>query len=216
MAYIDIIDSTGGDFRYLLQEDETVITIGSAEDCSISLPHITDLQPQHCTISLQQGCYVLTALPGASILAEGAPTDAVMLVPHAVYNLGSAMLMFNDAAPDAADATTPQEMVESVPEPVAEVAPEPVAEVVPEPVEEVAPASEAVEEAPVKKAKKKHKRPSADPLVATAFHTEEDGAIHVILRRLYVIAILALAFLAGLTMRYWMITGDYLIDELLK
>ena len=208
MAYIDIIDSTGGDFRYLLQEDGTVITIGSAEDCSISLPHITDLQPQHCTISLQQGCYVLTALPGASILAEGAPTDAVMLVPHAVYNLGSAMLMFNDAAPDAADATTPQEMVESVPEPVAEVAPEPE--------EEVAAASEAVEEAPVKKAKKKHKRPSADPLVATAFHTEEDGAIHVILRRLYVIAILALAFLAGLTMRYWMITGDYLIDELLK
>ena len=32
----------------------------------------------------------------------------------------------------------------------------------------------------------------------------------------YTIAILAAAFLAGLTMRYWMITGEYLIDELLK
>ena len=47
-------------------------------------------------------------------------------------------------------------------------------------------------------------------------YTEEDSALHIVIRRLYVILILALAFLAGLTMRYWMITGDFLIDELLK
>ena len=103
MAYIDIIDSTGNDFRYQLPEDGSVLLIGSAEDCSISLPHIADLLPQHCTISLQPEGYVITAAaPGAPLLAEGQPTEAAVLVPHAVYNLGSTMLMYNDAAIAAA------------------------------------------------------------------------------------------------------------------
>ena len=193
MAYIDIIDSTGNDFRYQLPEDGSVLLIGSAEDCSISLPHIADLLPQHCTISLLPEGYVITAAaPGAPLLAEGQPTEAAVLVPHAVYNLGSTMLMYNDAAVEAA------------------------------PVEEEAPAAETeeaiVEEPakPEKKKKKKKKKIGRKGLHSVAEFTEEDSPLHIVLRRLYVIAILALAFLAGLTMRYWMITGEYLIDELLK
>ena len=193
MAYIDIIDSTGNDYRYQLPEDGSVLLIGSAEDCSISLPHIADLLPQHCTISLQPEGYVITpAAPEATLLAEGQPTEAAVLVPHAVYNLGSAMLMYNDAAVETA------------------------------PVVEEAPAAEAEEAAdeepaePVKKKKKKKKKIGCQGLHSVAEFTEEDSPLHIVLRRLYVIAILALAFLAGLTMRYWMITGEYLIDELLK
>ena len=193
MAYIDIIDSTGNDFRYQLPEDGSVLLIGSAEDCSISLPHIADLLPQHCTISLQPEGYVITAAaPEAPLLAEGQPTEAAVLVPHAVYNLGSAMLMYNDAAVEAA------------------------------PVVEEAPAAEAEEAAdeepaePEKKKKKQKKKLGRQGLHSVAEFTEEDSPLHIVLRRLYVIAILALAFLAGLTMRYWMITGEYLIDELLK
>ena len=193
MAYIDIIDSTGNDFRYQLPEDGSVLLIGSAEDCSISLPHIADLLPQHCTISLQPEGYVITAAaPGAPLLAEGQPTEAAVLVPHAVYNLGSTMLMYNDAAVEAA--------------PVVEEAPAAVAE-------------EAADEEPAepeKKKKKKKKKIGRKGLHSVAEFTEEDSPLHIVLRRLYVIAILALAFLAGLTMRYWMITGEYLIDELLK
>lgn len=193
MAYIDIIDSTGNDFRYQLPEDGSVLLIGSAEDCSISLPHIADLLPQHCTISLQPEGYVITAAaPGAPLLAEGQPTEAAVLVPHAVYNLGSTMLMYNDAAVEAA--------------PVAEEAP-------------AAETEEAIVEEPAKpekKKKKKKKKIGRKGLHSVAEFTEEDSPLHIVLRRLYVIAILALAFLAGLTMRYWMITGEYLIDELLK
>lgn len=193
MAYIDIIDSTGNDFRYQLPEDGSVLLIGSAEDCSISLPHIADLLPQHCTISLQPEGYVITAAaPGAPLLAEGQPTEAAVLVPHAVYNLGSTMLMYNDAAIAAA--------------PVAEEAP-------------AAETEEAIVEEPAKpekKKKKKKKKIGRKGLHSVAEFTEEDSPLHIVLRRLYVIAILALAFLAGLTMRYWMITGEYLIDELLK
>lgn len=192
MAYIDIIDSTGNNFRYQLPEDGSVLLIGSAEDCSISLPHIADLLPQHCTISLQPEGYVIAAAPEAPLLAEGQPTEAAVLVPHAVYNLGSAMLMYNDAAVEAA--------------PVAEEAPAAVAE-------------EAADEEPTepeKKKKKKKKKIGRKGLHSVAEFTEEDSPLHIVLRRLYVIAILALAFLAGLTMRYWMITGEYLIDELLK
>ena len=193
MAYIDIIDSTGNDFRYQLPEDGSVLLIGSAEDCSISLPHIADLLPQHCTISLQPEGYVITAAaPGAPLLAEGQPTEAAVLVPHAVYNLGSTMLMYNDAAVEAA--------------PVAEEAP-------------AAETEEAIVEEPAKPEKtkkKKKKKIGRKGLHSVAEFTEEDSPLHIVLRRLYVIAILALAFLAGLTMRYWMITGEYLIDELLK
>lgn len=193
MAYIDIIDSTGNDFRYQLPEDGSVLLIGSAEDCSISLPHIADLLPQHCTISLQPEGYVITAAaPGAPLLAEGQPTEAAVLVPHAVYNLGSTMLMYNDAAVEAA--------------PVAEETP-------------AAETEEAIVEEPAKpekKKKKKKKKIGRKGLHSVAEFTEEDSPLHIVLRRLYVIAILALAFLAGLTMRYWMITGEYLIDELLK
>ena len=194
MAYIDIIDSTGNDYRYQLPEDGSVLLIGSAEDCSISLPHIADLLPQHCTISLQPEGYVITAAtPEATLLAEGQPTEAAVLVPHATYSLGSTMLMYNDAAVEAA--------------PVVEEAPAAVAE-------------EAADEEPAepekKKKKKKKKKIGRQGLHSVAEFTEEDSPLHIVLRRLYVIAILALAFLAGLTMRYWMITGEYLIDELLK
>ena len=69
-------------------------------------------------------------------------------------------------------------------------------------------------EAPRRKKKKKVNR--REPLGASLSYTEEDSLLHIIFRRLYVIVILIAAFLAGLTMRYWMITGDFLIDELLK
>lgn len=191
MAYIDIIDSNGSDFRYALPEDGSVILIGSGADCSISLPHIADLQPQHCTISLQQEGYVITAISeGASLMAEGQPTQAAVLVPHAVYNLGSTMVMFNDAAIPAPEEPAPPA------EPIAE--------------------EEQVEEKAPRPKKKKVRTGGSAPLTSTAMYTEEDSALHIVIRRLYVILILALAFLAGLTMRYWMITGDFLIDELLK
>ncbi len=191
MAYIDIIDSNGSDFRYALPEDGSVILIGSGADCSISLPHIADLQPQHCTISLQQEGYVITAISeGASLMAEGQPTQAAVLVPHAVYNLGSTMVMFNDAAIPAPEEPAPPA------EPIAE--------------------EEQVEEKAPRPKKKKVRTGGSAPLTTTAMYTEEDSALHIVIRRLYVILILALAFLAGLTMRYWMITGDFLIDELLK
>ena len=78
---------------------------------------------------------------------------------------------------------------------------------------EEAPAEE--EDAPARKKKKKRKA-GRQGLYSISSYTEEDSPLHIVLRRLYVILILALAFLAGLTMRYWMITGEYLVDELLK
>ncbi|MBR5878494.1 MAG: hypothetical protein IKY91_03000 [Akkermansia sp.] len=191
MAYIDIIDSGGDTFRYPLPEDGSVLLIGSAEDCSISLPHVADLLPQHCTISLQEQGYVLAAATeGAALLAENEPTAAAVLVPGAVYNLGSTILMY-----------AVEEVPAEAPEAPAEEAPaEPAAE----------------EEAPKKKKKKTRKLPGVTPIRDTVFYTEEEGALHIILRRLYVIAILAASFLAGLTLRYWMITGEFLIDDLLS
>lgn len=189
MPAIDIIDSSGNDYRYDLPEDGSVLLIGTGEDCSISLPHIADLLPQHCTITLQEEGYVIAvATQGATLLAESQPTEAAILVPRAVYNIGSAMLMYDDTAAAA----------------------------------ESAPAAEATEEAQAapkkaKKKKKKVKKSGGDTsILAGASYTEEDSVLHIVLRRLYVIIILIAAFVAGLTMRYWMITGDFLLDDFLK
>ncbi len=206
MPAIDIIDASGNDYRYNLPEDGSVLLIGTGDDCSISLPHIADLQPQHCTISLQEEGYVIAiTTEGATLLAESQPVEAAVLVPRAVYHIGSAMLMYDEAEtslemPEAPDTQEAPEMPET------QEAPE-------------AAATDTTEQAeqPRKKKKKKAKQPAGNsPLVSTAIYTEEDSTLHIILRRLYVIAILATAFLAGLTMRYWMITGEFLIDELLK
>lgn len=187
MAYIDIIDSTGNNYRYALPADGSVLLIGSGEDCSISLPHIEGLQPRHCTVSLQAEGYVIAAaVEEASLLAESQPTTAAVLVPHAVYNIGTAVLMYDEA------------------------------ETAPAPAEEMPHEEAPQKEAPVRKKKKKVRHNSAEPLMNTPVFTEEEGVLHIILRRLYVIAIIALSFLAGLTFRYWMTTGEYLIDELLK
>lgn len=178
MPAIDIIDSSGNDYRYNLPEDGSVLLIGTDESCSICLPHIADLMPQHCTISLQQEGYVIAiATQGATLLAEGQPAEASILVPRAVYNIGTAMLMYDDSPTEVA---------------------------------------EQEDATPRKKKKKKKKLTGDTSILAGATYTKEEGAIHIMVRRLYVIAILAAAFLAGLTMRYWMITGDFLIDELLK
>lgn len=207
MAYIDIIDPTGNDFRYLLPEDGSAILIGADATCSIALPEIPDMQPQHCCISLQQEGYVLSAMPGATILAEGTPIDAVMLVPHAVYNVGAAMLMFNDAGLESMEGVLIPQPVQMQAEP----------ESMPE---EVAQEEEAYEETeaekPAKKAKKKKAKSGNASILSTAIYTIEDSPLHVIIRRLYFIAILALSFLAGLTVRCWMNSGKYLIDELFK
>ncbi|MBR5195694.1 MAG: hypothetical protein IKW48_06080 [Akkermansia sp.] len=196
MPAIDIIDSAGNDYRYELPVDGSALLIGTGEDCSISLPHITDLQPQHCTITLQEEGYVISIVsPEASLLAEGQPTDSAILVPRAAYNIGSAMLVYDDGS--TAAATTEEAPAEEAPA--------------------AAPAAE--ESTPKKKkAKKKKKKKAAGhaPVDGVISYTEEDSTLHIILRRLYVIFILAAAFLAGLTLRYWMITGEFLIDELLK
>lgn len=190
MPAIDIIDSAGNDYRYELPVDGSALLIGAGEDCSISLPHITDLQPQHCTITLQEEGYVISALsPEASLLAEGQPTESAILVPRAAYNIGSAMLIYDDGSAPAAEEA---------------------------PAEAEEPAEAAPKKKKAKKKKKKKKTSGYTSMEGTISYTEEDSTLHIILRRLYVIFILAAAFLAGLTLRYWMITGEFLIDELLK
>lgn len=189
MAYIDIIDSNGTNLRYPLPEDDSVLLIGSAEDCSVSLPHLQDMLPQHCTVTLQPEGYVLApAVEGAPLSAAEAPVEgSVLLQPQVAYGIGSTMLLFGEGDPAEAPA---EEYIE---------------------VEEEAPGADATG-AP-RPRKKKVRRPLPRP---TIVRTEEDSTLHIILRRLYVIAMLALAFLAGLTLRYWIKTGGFLPSELLK
>lgn len=191
MPYIDIIEPNGNDLRYPLPEDGSIILIGSAEDCSISLPQIPDIHPQHCTITLQAEGYVLTPEPDATVLVDNTPVESVLLQQHVVYTIGAAALMYSDATLDI----PAEEMLLSEEE---QVEPYPETKDAPKKTRKIA--------RPVKRFAAK----------APATYTEEDSTGLIIARRLYVIAILALAFLAGLTLRYWMITGDYLIDELLK
>ena len=191
MPYIDIINSDGKNLRYPLPEDGSIILIGSAEDCSISLPQVAEIHPHHCRITQQEEGFVLTAEPGATVLFDSTPTESIVLQQHEIYTLGAAILMYSEV---------------------------PLEDPIAPPVEEqpVAAEESAEPSKPAKKKKSQLKRSRGSSFNSPATHTEEDSLTLIITRRLYVIAILALAFLAGLTLRYWMITGDFLIDELLK
>ena len=188
MPYIDIINSDGKNLRYPLPEDGSIILIGSAEDCSISLPQVAEIHPHHCRITQQEEGFVLTAEPGATVLLDSTPTESIVLQQHEVYTLGAAILMYSEAPLEEPIAPLVEEQTVAAEEPTRT----------------------------AKKKKKGLKRSKGSSISSPATYTEEDSLALIITRRLYVIAILALAFLAGLTLRYWMITGDYLIDELLK
>lgn len=96
MAAIVVTDARGNQTRFELPAPgEPSFTIGTAADCSASLPRVIGLAAHHARIDSTPDGYVLTAAPSSrGIMLDGEPQSQVPLQPHTTYGLGNATLEF--------------------------------------------------------------------------------------------------------------------------
>lgn len=236
MATIYLTDSQGSGYEYELPQDGCTLTLGSAEDCSILLPESEGVAPLHGTICLTEEGYVLSdAGSGAGIFANEEPVESVLLVPEAMYRLGNYTLQYAEFAAQTAPAPEEGDYVAAEEAYMGETAvdlgtatpeaipPAPEEEVYTTPSEEEVYAAPAEEPAPPEQPaplppKKKKKKSGSEQLRRSAMadeveitkHFKGENPIVGIFNRVYVVAILAAALLAGMSLRYWLLTGEFL------
>ncbi len=202
MAVIYIIEADNTQHPFRLPEEEgSAVTIGSREDCLIPLPGIEGLSGLHCSIALKEGEYVITdeGSEGGTLEGERA-ISSEPLREGVAYSIGAAQLYFDSESAPAEEALA--EPIE-----VSEYEEAPVAQAAPAAEEAAAPAAAA----PVKKKKKKKKAPSALSQASLAMATQKRKAQAMsAVNYVYVLLVLALAFYGGMTLRHWMVTGEYL------
>ncbi len=193
MAVIYIIEADNTQHQFALPAEEgSALTIGRNEDCLISLPGIEGLSGLHCSIALVGGEYVLTDEGSQNGTLDGErPISSEPLREGVAYGIGSAYLYFYADAPAAEQ------------EPLAE----PIA--VSEYAEE-APVAEEGAPTAVRRVVRK-KKPSVLKQANRAMVAEQKKAQAMsAVNYVYVLLVLALSFYAGMTLRHWMVTGEYL------
>ncbi len=207
MAVIYIIEADNTQHPFRLPEEEgSAVTIGSREDCLIPLPGIEGLSGLHCSIALKEGEYVITdeGSEGGTLEGERA-ISSEPLREGVAYSIGAAQLYFDSESAPAEEAPAEEPLAEPIE--VSEYEEAPVAQAAPAAEEAAAPAAAA----PVKKKKKKKKAPSALSQASLAMATQKRKAQAMsAVNYVYVLLVLALAFYGGMTLRHWMVTGEYL------
>ncbi len=205
VIYITEADNTQHKFR-LPAEEGAVVTIGRNEDCLIPMPGITGLSGLHCSISLVEGVYVITDEGSSNGTMDGSRAISSEALREGVaYGIGSAYLYFESESAQAAPAEgAPVEETLAEPIPVSEYA----GYEAPVTAEE-APAQEAPAAAPAKK--KKKRKPSALNQAALKMASQKRQAQAMsAINYVYVLVVLALAFYGGMSLRHWMVTGEFL------
>ena len=109
MASISITYSETAVAYELPAEVGSVLTIGSAEDCSIILPAETGVSEHHCSITRMKDGYAIADLGSANgTFANGNKVENEYLAAGSSYQLGSAMLTFTpDAVAEEGAETAP-------------------------------------------------------------------------------------------------------------
>ncbi len=209
VIYITEADNTQHKFR-LPAEAGVPVTIGRGEDCLISMPGIMGLSGLHCSISLVEGQYVITDEGSSNGTMDGSRAiSSEPLREGVAYGIGNAFLFFDAETPAAASAEPAPKVAaapapEAVAEPLAE--PIPVSEYAayaeaPEPVQQEAPA-------PVKKKRKAASSLARVQRNMAAMKSKREAMTAV--NYVYVLLVLAFAFYAGMTLRHWQVTGEWL------
>ncbi len=211
MAVIDITEADNTQHKFRLPAEAGVpVTIGRGEDCLISMPGILGLSGLHCSISLVEGQYVITDEGSSNGTMDGARAiSSEPLREGVAYGIGNAFLFFDaetpaaapvDAAPESAPAAVVAPLAEPIP--VSEYAAYAEAPA-PEPVQQEAPAP-----APVKKKRKAASSLARVQRNMAAMKSKREAMTAV--NYVYVLLVLAFAFYAGMTLRHWQVTGDWL------
>lgn len=179
------------------------VLVGTAPHCQLSLPGVEGLGEVHASISCQPQGYVITDLGTPyGTLANGVPIQADYLRPGMEYRMGALTIVL----PAVENAVMPQQVVQQAPAP------------------QQAPAAAAPKQASV--AKKKASPLKTGGAAAAAKPALKGGASNVnlpdaaerfkrkgdsaVFNMIYVIVLITAAIYAGVALRHWSKTGNYL------
>lgn len=96
MAAILVTDARGNQTHFELPASaEHPFTIGTAADCSASLPRVIGLSGHHAHISHSEEGYIITAAANSrGILLDGERHEQLPLQPNTTYGIGNATFEF--------------------------------------------------------------------------------------------------------------------------
>lgn len=189
MAAIYLTDASGTPLAYELNA-EFMYLLGSGEDCDIRITDTEGVAEQHCELlwNAELNMYMLQACsPELMITANGESHNCVALVAGVPYGIGSAQLTYAEELSAAEE--TPAEEEEAGVTKVAR------AEVV----------QVQLKRKPVGRTRSLRSSTAHVPEIEIT----RENPIVTLIKPIYVIAVLAAAFLAGLTLHHLLTTGEF-------
>lgn len=203
MAAVYLTDAAGNSTRYALPVTPgEILLLGSQPGCHLPLPETEGVTPQHAQLEFNGTDYVLTDLSGiGGVVVNGTAEASVLLVPGVAYFVGPYTLAYD---PETA---TPEPVAPEMP---AEAAPEAAVEPAAEPAAAPKLAKAALPDQPVRMRRSANVAPLDIPA------PKQENILITTITPLYVTAVLAAAFVAGLTLRYWLISGSFFPSDFLK
>ena len=183
-------------------EENGALTVGSDSACDIVLPEGEGFMPVHCKVRWREGVWALRSVEGV-ILVHGEEQQHVKLVEETNYHIGPHTMAFVQDDLDDDDDSADDEEGEKEEEKG-------------EPKE--APGSKGerkvITAMDIKRSRKKRKlarKKGTAQMVSLASQKKQGGGT--LFNSLYVLAVVVAAFIAGMTLRYFLMTGNYLPDK---
>lgn len=181
-------------------EENGALTVGSDAACDIVLPAGEGFSPVHCKVRWRDGFWALRSVDGA-ILVHGVEEQHVKLVEETNYHIGPHTMAFvQDDLPDDDDDEEEIEADKKADE---------------KPEKDSKGEKKAITKKDIARTRKKRKlarKVGTAQKVSLAEQKKQSTALGM-LGALYVLGVIVAAFLAGLTLRYFLLTGNYLPDK---
>lgn len=187
-------------------EENGALTVGSDASCDIVLPEGEGFAAVHCKVRWRDGFWALRSVDGM-IRVHGVEEQHVKLVEETNYHIGPHTMAFvQDDLDDDDDDDTGDDEEEEAKEDAKE-----------EGRKETATKGErkVITAMDIKRSRKKRKlarKAGAAKMVSLAGQKKESAGGG-LFNTLYVLAVVVAAFIAGLTLRYFLMTGHYLPDK---
>ena len=182
-------------------EENGALTVGSDASCDIVLPAGEDFAPVHCKVRWREGFWALRSVDGM-IRVHGIEEQHVKLVEETNYHIGPhTMAYVQDDLPDDDDGDDTEEEEDKKEDG--------------KPETDSKGEKKAITRKDIARSRKKRKlaRKAGTAQMVSLAEQKKQSAAGGMLGTLYVLAVIVAAFIAGLTLRYFLLTGHYLPDK---
>ncbi|MCQ2366561.1 MAG: FHA domain-containing protein [Akkermansia sp.] len=182
-------------------EENGALTVGSDASCDIVLPTGEGFAPVHCKVRWREGFWALRSVDGM-IRVHGIEEQHVKLVEETNYHIGPhTMAYVQDDLPDDGDGDDTEEEEDKKDDG--------------KPETDSKGEKKAITRKDIARSRKKRKlaRKAGTAQMVSLAEQKKQSAAGGMLGTLYVLAVIVAAFIAGLTLRYFLLTGHYLPDK---